>query len=257
MPLLGRCNWVLCDRFLCYRYAPQLSYTKAELAAVVAHGRMRGVRVIPEFDLPAHMASWAQGYEELITDCPSVNPYPQWPRYYSPADVTNPRLYAAITEILGELAAVFPDSHWHVGGDEPHFACWEANANVTAFMKARNLTSTQLYATFEAKYAQLVADHGKQVVGWEEIQTTSGTHPPRPGHHGRRGLGGERGVGGGRESRVLRHRVVGVVSERRRRLEQVLRRRPDGLLAGSRLAHCQAITEDLPGLMPFIYLDVP
>ena len=36
-------------------FAPQLTYTKNDLAAVVAHGRLRGVRVIPEFDLPAHM----------------------------------------------------------------------------------------------------------------------------------------------------------------------------------------------------------
>lgn len=73
-------------------YSPALSYSKADLEAVVARGRLRGVRVIPEFDLPAHMASWAQGYEGLITDCPSVNPHPEWPRYYSPADVTNPLL---------------------------------------------------------------------------------------------------------------------------------------------------------------------
>ena len=64
------------------------------------------------------MASWAQGYGDLITDCPSVNPYPQWPRYYSPADVTNPKLYAVIDEILTQLADVFLDRFWHVGGDE-------------------------------------------------------------------------------------------------------------------------------------------
>ena len=59
-------------------FAPQVSYTKADLKAIVAHGRLRGVRIVPEFDLPAHMASWAQGYPGLITDCPSENPHPEW-----------------------------------------------------------------------------------------------------------------------------------------------------------------------------------
>jgi hexosaminidase len=158
-------------------YAPELSYTRADFAAVVAHGRLRGVRVVPEFDLPAHMASWAQGYEELITDCPSVNPYPQWPRYYSPADVTNPTLYAVIDEILTELAPVFPDSWWHVGGDEPHFDCWDANANVSLYKAAHNLTNRQLYAWFEGQYAGLLHKHGKQPIGWQEIQTTPETTP--------------------------------------------------------------------------------
>ena len=186
------------------------------------------------------MASWAQGYAGLITDCPSVNPYPQWPRYYSPADVTNPTLYAVIAEILTELGSVFredpgitwrrltsrrnkntfsvcvcpssptalrrpspspssstpashppppsfplplrleffaADSHWHVGGDEPHFDCWDANPNMTAYKAQHGLSNAQLYAWFESKYAQLLVDHGKQVVGWQEIQTTAGTHP--------------------------------------------------------------------------------
>ena len=59
--------------------------------------------MIPEFDLPAHMASWAQGYPELIADCPSVNPHPEWPRYYSPADVTSDALYKVIDEILTSI----------------------------------------------------------------------------------------------------------------------------------------------------------
>jgi hexosaminidase len=64
-------------------FAPQVSYTKDDLRSIVAHARLRGIRVIPEFDLPAHMTSWAQGYPSLITDCPSYNPHPEWPRYYS------------------------------------------------------------------------------------------------------------------------------------------------------------------------------
>ena len=125
------------------------------------------------------MASWAQGYEELITDCPSVNPYPQWPRYYSPADVTNERLYDAIDEILTQLKTIFPDPFWHVGGDEPHFDCWDANANISKYMKDHGLDNYALYAMFESRYAGLLKKHSKQVVGWQEIFSTKGTTPDR------------------------------------------------------------------------------
>lgn len=159
-------------------FAPAATYTADDLRAVVERGRLRGVRVVPEFDLPAHMASWARAYDDLITDCPSENPHPEWPRYYSPADVTNPRLYEAIAEILSELGTVFPDAFWHVGGDETQTNCWTANANVSAYMKAHDLDVNQLYAEFETRYAKLVAGVGKKVVGWAEIFSTPATAPP-------------------------------------------------------------------------------
>ena len=153
-------------------FAPRLTYSKADLTAIVEHARLRGVRVIPEFDLPAHMASWSLGHPSLITSCPSVNPHPEWPTYYSPADVTSPSLYSAIDAVLTNLAPVFTDNFWHVGGDEPHFACWEANEEVMAWAKVHgNLSSVDLYAIFESRYAAAVRAHGKMVIGWEEIQT--------------------------------------------------------------------------------------
>ena len=158
-------------------YHPSLAYTPADVAAVVGHGRLRGVRVVPEFDMPAHMASWAQAVPELLTDCPGVNPHPEWPTYYSPADVTNPTLLAVLGELLEQAGPLFPDPFWHVGGDEPHYACWEANANISSYMKAAGLSSEGLYARFEASYAALLASHGKSVVGWQEVAANTGGGP--------------------------------------------------------------------------------
>jgi hexosaminidase len=157
-------------------FTASLSYTPDDLAAIVAHGRLRGVRVVPEFDLPAHCASWAQGVPAIITDCPKYNPHPEWPRYYSPADPSSEVLYDVIDTVLAELTSVFPDDYWHVGGDEPHYECWNGSAKVTAFKRKHGgMTNQELYAYFVNKYAALVYQHGKRRIGWEEIFTIGGT----------------------------------------------------------------------------------
>jgi len=45
-------------------YSPALTYSQSDLNDIVSFGRLKGVRVVPEFDLPAHMASWAIGVAE-------------------------------------------------------------------------------------------------------------------------------------------------------------------------------------------------
>jgi len=40
-------------------------YTQAEMRAVVAYAGARGIRVIPEFDIPGHTESWFPGYPDL------------------------------------------------------------------------------------------------------------------------------------------------------------------------------------------------
>ena len=141
------------------------------------------VRIVPEFDLPAHMASWAQGYPSLITDCPTYNPHPEWPRYYSPADVTNEQLYKVLDVVLTELKDIFVDQHWHVGGDEPHYQCWDLNEKIVNYkMKQGNWTNNQLYSYFSHRYGAIVRNHNKSRIGWDEMYTIGGKMPPTPGH---------------------------------------------------------------------------
>lgn len=50
------------------------TYSHAQLRKLVAHAEDRGIRVIPEFDTPAHAASWAVGYPAMASVCTSAAP---------------------------------------------------------------------------------------------------------------------------------------------------------------------------------------
>jgi hexosaminidase len=38
-----------------------LGYTKKDVKRIISYARERGVRIIPELDMPAHTASWGKG----------------------------------------------------------------------------------------------------------------------------------------------------------------------------------------------------
>ncbi|HVF44612.1 MAG TPA: family 20 glycosylhydrolase [Pyrinomonadaceae bacterium] len=147
-----------------------LFYTQDEVREVVAYARDRGIRVVPEFDVPGHTTSWFAGRPELASAPGPYKPERRYGVFDAAMDPTREETYRFLDRFLGEMAALFPDAYMHVGGDEVTGKHWRLNAQIQAFMAKNNLADKQaLQAHFNRRVSQILQKHGKKMVGWDEI----------------------------------------------------------------------------------------
>ncbi|CAL4067414.1 unnamed protein product [Meganyctiphanes norvegica] len=128
-------------------------YTADQIASVVEYARMRGIRVLPEFDTPGHTLSWGLGQSDFLTPCYLGN---KPTGTYGPVDPTVEANYDFLRELLTEVTGRFKDHYIHLGGDEVPFTCWESNPNITTWMATHNITGD--YAKLEEYYITRLLD---------------------------------------------------------------------------------------------------
>ena len=147
-----------------------LYYTQDEVRDLIAYAHDRGIRVVPEFDMPGHSTAWFVGYPELAS---APGPYQierKWGIFDPAMDPTQEQTYKFLDAFIGEMARLFPDQFFHIGGDEVNGKQWDANPNIQAFMRAHGMKTNQdLQAYFNTRVQKLVSKHGKTMVGWDEI----------------------------------------------------------------------------------------
>merc|ERR1712232_1402688 len=151
-------------------YSELERYTQDDVASIIEYARLRGVRVIVEFDMPGHAASWCVGYPEI---CPS-------PTCAQPLNVASNATFSLIEGLLEEItgghaskpgapAGLFPDHFVHLGGDEVDTSCWSSTPAVNSWLTANNMTADQGYAYFVKRVAGMVIDRGHRPVQWSEV----------------------------------------------------------------------------------------
>jgi hexosaminidase len=145
-------------------------YTQDQLREVVAYARARGIRVVPEFDMPGHASSWIMAYPELapaapITTLPVVYGMPT-----AVLDPTRKSTYKFVNTLVEEMGRIFPDAYFHIGGDEVRGEAWLADPQIAAFMKKKGYTKpAQLQAWFNRQLEDILKKHNKKMIGWDEI----------------------------------------------------------------------------------------
>ena len=153
-----------------------LYYTQDQVREIIAYARDRGIRVMPEFDIPGHSTSWLVGLPELGS-APGPYKIERGAGIFEPAlDPTREQTYKVLDGFLGEMAALFPDAYMHIGGDENEGKQWDRNPQIQAFMKEKGIKDNHaLQAYFNQRLLKILQKHGKKMVGWDEI-----LHPDLP-----------------------------------------------------------------------------
>jgi hexosaminidase len=144
-------------------------YTQDELAEIVAYAGARGVRVVPEIDLPGHSQAAIAAYPELGN---SGEPVPVLTRWGINPVVLNVEESTVefYRNVFDELFEIFPDSFAHVGGDECPRDEWRASARAQARKRELGLADEdELQSWFIRQLDEHFAARGRRLVGWDEI----------------------------------------------------------------------------------------
>ncbi|XP_077296099.1 beta-hexosaminidase 1 isoform X2 [Arctopsyche grandis] len=114
---------------------PYKVYSAAQIIDIVRYGLERGIRVMPEFDAPAHVGEGWQGTN--LTVCFRKEPWQEF--CVEPPcgqfDVTKDALYDVLQGIYNDMFELFKPDIFHMGGDEVHNECWNSSAEIQNWMK--------------------------------------------------------------------------------------------------------------------------
>jgi hexosaminidase len=147
-----------------------LFYTQAEIRQVVSYARDRGVRIVPEFDIPGHSTSWLPGYPSLGSGPGPFNIVHEFQDPSGVIDPTKESTYRFLDGFIGEMVKLFPDDYFHIGGDEVSAKAWNSEPPIREYMNAHHIANAAaLQALFNRRVEKILTHRGKRMEGWDEI----------------------------------------------------------------------------------------
>lgn len=147
-------------------------YTQEQAREIVAYARARGIRVVPEFDMPGHTSSWFVGYPDLASAAGPFHIERHFGVFDPVMDPTRKSTYVFLDKFIGEMASIFPDPYMHIGGDENNGVEWKHNPRIQAFMQSHHLKGTAaLQAYFNERVLKILQKYHKHMIGWDEVLT--------------------------------------------------------------------------------------
>ncbi|MFZ2287430.1 MAG: beta-N-acetylhexosaminidase [Bacteroidales bacterium] len=126
-------------------------YTREQYADMVKYAAERYVTIIPEIDMPGHTNAALASYPELNISRKATELYTGTDVGFSTLDTKSETTCKFVDDVFRELTALTPGPYLHIGGDESHS------------------TKLEDYIPFVNRVQDIVAAHGKLVIGWDEI----------------------------------------------------------------------------------------
>lgn len=146
-------------------------YTQEQLKDLIRYAAERNVEIVPELDIPGHTVAVLATYPELgCTHTDTIRKI-MGETIDLMLCANNEKVYSVYDDIIEEIAAIFPSSKIHLGGDEAVIEKnWTKCAHCQALMKQQGYTKeSELMNYFFGKILASVRKHGKEPVLWCEL----------------------------------------------------------------------------------------
>lgn len=145
-------------------------YTQKQLRELVEYADQKGIRIVPEIDVPGHATAILTAYPQLGSKDTTYH-LERFAGIFNPTlDPTNEEVYIFLENLFKELTQIFPDPYYHIGGDENSGKHWDENRGIQEFMTKKGLSSNhELQGYFNIKLQKILSGLGKKTMGWEEI----------------------------------------------------------------------------------------
>ena len=146
-------------------------YTQEDIKEIVAYAAARGITVIPEIEMPAHVMSAIAAYPELSCHkrpigVPSGAVWPNIDIYCAGQEES----FTFLEDVLTEVMALFPSKYIHIGGDEADHTEWEKCPKCQQRIKDNHLKDVhELQSYFIKRIDKFLVSKGRVLVGWDEI----------------------------------------------------------------------------------------
>ncbi|KAJ2790073.1 Glucosamine-6-phosphate isomerase (Glucosamine-6-phosphate deaminase) (GNPDA) (GlcN6P deaminase), partial [Coemansia linderi] len=152
-------------------YSSSMTYYYNDVKRIIKYAKDRGIRVIPEFDVPGHTYIVGQALPDIMS---CTNKLPNWDHYAAEPpsgqlNIAKPESIEFTNNIVSEYAKLFPDNVFHLGGDEVNRNCWSEDPDVQKYLAAHPGEDVEsLLVNFYAKVHDHLATTGKTAYTWEE-----------------------------------------------------------------------------------------
>ena len=156
----------------------RIFYTQEDIREIVSYAHARGIKVVPEIEMPGHSLAALASYPELCCFPEMVQDSETFlhPSFRAPG--RNMRTYCIgsdetvrfLENVLDEVCELFPDDVVHIGGDEAPQGNWRECPKCQARMKANGLPDeAALQGWLMNHFVGYLAGKGRRTMGWEEM----------------------------------------------------------------------------------------
>ena len=154
-------------------------YTQDEVREVVAYAAERHINVVPEIEMPGHAMAALTAYPQMGCTGGPYEVQRGWGVFPDVFCAGNDSVFTLLEGVLTEVMALFPSTIIHIGGDECPKERWKTCPQCQARMKAEGLKDEhELQSYFIGRIGKFMEDHGRRIIGWDEI-LEGGALPPK------------------------------------------------------------------------------